>query len=309
MPGAMSLPLCRVGDQARNVRDVHDCGRCPHDVRGPATVGSPSVQVNGKALLRRCDTGVHAVCCGTQVWEAIQGSATVLVDGQPAVRLNDTTRHCGGMGTMIEGSADILVGGPAVSGRPIHDVAAFILDEMTRNATGGDAEYIRDNLDVVQWDSLIPGKAAVDQVQGYKRWYDLVKTGRSWDHKKPIMTRFGKWAYDADQDRSYSYETWSNIHYGYVGRAVGIDAWTLRAGAGAAQYMDGNSPSGYWDRRLDNIGDADVLAAFDEAEDQAAIDIGIRLWEEFGTELTEQDLMRALRDVSDRLKMLAGVAC
>lgn len=210
---------------------------------------------------------------------------------------------------MIEGSADILVGGPIVIGHPIHDVASFILEEMKRNATGSDAEYIEDNLDMFQWDSLIPGKAAVDTAQAYKRWYDLVKTGGDWDHKGPILDNYGKWAYDAEQGRSYNYETWSNIHYGYVGRASGFDAWTLRAGAGAAQFLDGNSPSGYWERRVAEIGDADVLAALDESEDQAAIDIGIRLWEEFGENVTEEDLMRALRDASDELKVLLGVAC
>lgn len=180
---------------------------------------------------------------------------------------------------------------------------------MKRNATGSDAAYIKDNLDLSQWDSLIPGKAAVDSVQAYKRWYDLVKTGSDWDHKGPIRESHGKWAYDAEQDRSYNYETWSNVHYGYVGRASGIDAWTLRAGAGAAQLMDGHSPPGYWERRSDKIGDADVLAALDEAENQAAIDIGIRLWEELGENITEEDLMRALREASDELKVLLGVAC
>lgn len=305
----MGSPLCSVGDLARNERDVHGCDACPHDVRGPATVGSPTVQIHGKPVLRRCDSGVHANCCGNQVWEAVQGSATVLVDGRPVVRLHDMTRHCGGAGEMIEGSADILVGGPAVTGHPVHDVASFILAEMRRNATGSDAAYIKDNLDMFQWDSLIPGKGAVDTAQAYKRWYDLVKTGGAWDHKRPILERYGKWGYDAEQDRSYSYETWSNIHYGYVGRASGFDAWTLRAGAGAAQLMDGHSPPGYWDRRFETIGDADVFAAFDESEDQAAIDVGIRLWEEFGDDVTEEDLMRALRDASGELKMRLGVAC
>lgn len=305
----MGEPLCSVGDHARCERDVHACGACPHDVRGPATVGSPTVFINGKPLLRRCDTGVHASCCGAQEWEAVQGSATVLVDRQPVVRLRDMTRHCGGIGEMIEGSANILVGGPTVTGHPIHDVAAYILAEMQRNASGSDAAYIRDNLDLIQWDSLLPFKASVDQAQAYKRWYDLVKTGGPWDHKKTILRDHGEWAYDAAHDRSYQYETWSNIHYGYVGRASGFDAWTLRAGAGAAQLLDGNSPSGYWNRRFEHFGDADVLAAFDETEDQAAIDIGIRLWDEFGEKLTEEDLMRALQAASGALKSLPGVAC
>lgn len=305
----MSFPVCSIGDHARNERDVHACSKCPHDVRGPATEGSPTVHVNGKAVLRRCDKGVHSSCCGSQEWEAVQGSATVLVDGRPVVRLNDTTRHCGGLGKMIEASSDILIGGPSVCGRPIQNVLSYMYKEMTQNATGPDSDYINDNLDRTQWDSLIPFKADVDNAQAYKKWYELVKTGGDWDHKGHIVKHYGKWAYDQILDRSFSFETWSNIHYGYVGRASGFDPWILRAGAGVAQYLDGHSPPGYWERRLNRFGDADVLAALDEAEDQAAINIGIELWEQYGTDFTEKDLLMAIQDAASDLKTLPGVAC
>jgi len=44
------------------------------------------------------------------MWTATAGSATVLINGRPAHRMGDTDTHCGGVGFMIEGSPDVLVG-------------------------------------------------------------------------------------------------------------------------------------------------------------------------------------------------------
>jgi uncharacterized Zn-binding protein involved in type VI secretion len=67
--------------------------------------------VNGKPALRVGDTGVHAACCGPNTWTAIKGSATVLINNMPAHRMGDNDMHCGGPGTLIEGSPDVIVGG------------------------------------------------------------------------------------------------------------------------------------------------------------------------------------------------------
>lgn len=42
----------------------------------------------------------------------MQGSLTVHVNGKSAVRMGDKTRHCGGIGTVIEGSSNVIIGGP-----------------------------------------------------------------------------------------------------------------------------------------------------------------------------------------------------
>jgi hypothetical protein len=49
-------------------------------------------------------------CCGTNTWTATQGSATVFINGKGAHRLGDQNRHCGGMGQLIEGSPNVIVG-------------------------------------------------------------------------------------------------------------------------------------------------------------------------------------------------------
>jgi uncharacterized Zn-binding protein involved in type VI secretion len=101
----------RVGDQASVSADAHGCPGCPHPGTGPAIGGSSNVMVNGMPALRVNDMGIHAVCCGANMWQATQGSSTVFINGQAAFRLHDPTTHSGGQGQLIEGSSDVLVGG------------------------------------------------------------------------------------------------------------------------------------------------------------------------------------------------------
>jgi uncharacterized Zn-binding protein involved in type VI secretion len=100
----------RLGDKAQIPADAHGCPGCPHPGTGPAIAGSPDVFVNGKPALRVNDTGVHAVCCGSNMWSASQGSSTVFINGKAAHRNGDPTKHCGGTGKLIESSEDVLVG-------------------------------------------------------------------------------------------------------------------------------------------------------------------------------------------------------
>jgi len=78
---------------------------------GPAETGSLNVMVNARPALRVTDTGVHSQCCGPNTWVAVMGSRTVLINNLLAHRLGDADLHCGGPGYMIQGSANVLVGG------------------------------------------------------------------------------------------------------------------------------------------------------------------------------------------------------
>lgn len=74
-----------------------------------------------------------------------------------------------------------------------------------------------------------------------------------------------------------------NIHYGFIGKAVGFTEWELTAGAGVAQLKDNNRNLGAWvsqyiQNRIRELWDVDFLAAFDDASDNEAIKIGFRLW-------------------------------
>ena len=102
-------PACRVGDKALCPADSHGKDCCPHTVTGPAVSGSPDVFIDGRPALRVGDPGVHSACCGPNTWKTAQGSPKVLINNIPAVRLGDATSHCGGSGTMVEGSPDVII--------------------------------------------------------------------------------------------------------------------------------------------------------------------------------------------------------
>lgn len=90
--------------------DAHGCPACPHPAIGPAIQGSPDVNVNKRPALRVDDPGIHMACCGTNTWTATQGSVTVFINGKGAHRMGDQNRHCGGMGRLVEGSPNVIVG-------------------------------------------------------------------------------------------------------------------------------------------------------------------------------------------------------
>ncbi len=106
MPGA-----ARLGDKSQVSADAHGCPGCPHPGVGPAIQGSADVLINKKPAVRKGDQGIHAACCGPNMWTAQVGSGTVNINGKPAHRMNDQDKHCGGMGQMIEGSSDVIIGG------------------------------------------------------------------------------------------------------------------------------------------------------------------------------------------------------
>lgn len=104
-------PQTRLGDKSKCNADAHGCPACPHVVQGPAITGSPTVLVNHKPAVRVTDIGVHTACCGPNMWAATMGSNTVFINFLPAHRKGDMDLHCGGVGSMIEGSPDVNVGG------------------------------------------------------------------------------------------------------------------------------------------------------------------------------------------------------
>jgi len=101
----------RLGDKSKVDSDAHGCPLCPHTAIGPAIMGSPDVLINSMPAVRVGDVGIHAVCCGPNMWTAQSGSSTVFINGMKAHRKGDDDQHCGGMGKLIEGSPDVKIGG------------------------------------------------------------------------------------------------------------------------------------------------------------------------------------------------------
>ncbi len=104
-------PQARLGDISKVPVDAHGCPGCPHSARGPAIIGSPDVLVNNRPAIRVGDMGIHAVCCNGNFWEAKMGSGTVFVNNKAAHRKGDMDKHCGGIGTMDQGSDNVITGG------------------------------------------------------------------------------------------------------------------------------------------------------------------------------------------------------
>lgn len=123
----------RLGDKANASADAHGCPGCPHPVTGPGISGSPNVFVNKRPALRMSDRGIHAACCAGNTWVAQVGSATVFINGKAAHRVGDATFHCGGMGKLIEGSDNVLVGdggGAGAGAPPLPSLRAFDLPKV-----------------------------------------------------------------------------------------------------------------------------------------------------------------------------------
>lgn len=108
-------PQARIGDASLVPADSHGCPGCPHKAVGPAISGSSNVLTNGRSSVRVGDQGIHAACCGQNIWMAKAGSRSVLINGRMAHRLSDIVKHCGGTGRTIEGSPNVIVGDNPIS--------------------------------------------------------------------------------------------------------------------------------------------------------------------------------------------------
>ena len=67
--------------------------------------------VNKRPALRVGDKGIHMACCNQNTWEATAGSGAVKINNKAAHRLGDQDKHCGGVGTLIDGSTNVMTGG------------------------------------------------------------------------------------------------------------------------------------------------------------------------------------------------------
>ncbi len=152
------------------------------------------------------------------------------------------------------------------------DLTDWLLSQMEANARGEIAQTLR------QANQGGPD----EQYAAMVAWTALVKGGGPWDFKVDLTLKgfenvhlAGEW---------YFYDIVANIHYGYVGRAGGFSTDALLNGAGVAQITSRTSDWSYWWSR------------FDDPADQAAILVGIYLWEQYrDQDLTEDMLREALR--------------
>ncbi|MBC7976711.1 MAG: hypothetical protein H7138_17190 [Myxococcales bacterium] len=151
-PGRIVPGQGRLGDKASVGLDAHGCPFCPHHAIGPAIQGSPDVHVNLRPALRVGDPGIHAACCGKNIWTASTGSLTVIINGRGAHRIGDETRHCGGIGALVEGSPNVIVGEATVSPADRRHTATASSQQAGRavDGTSGARSQIHDPADRIE---------------------------------------------------------------------------------------------------------------------------------------------------------------
>ena len=114
------------------------------------------------------------------------------------------------------------------------------------------------------------GVQVASKVSALSTWASLVGTGKVWDQKSDIRNSEANANRDPDWQqagsRKYHFDTWSNIHYGYVGKVADFSDSELLQGAGLAQLAQNASKR---EPLLTNPG-ATGFSAFDAPEDQAA---------------------------------------
>lgn len=144
---------------------------------------------------------------------------------------------------------------------------AYMYQELTTNAQSKDAQAIKDALN------------NRNQLLARTLWFNLVAKDHKWDHKPILAKKLGLikppdywFPIRGDSEHEWYYDIWSNIHYGYVGRAAGFDAQTLQDYAASGAPGTGTNDEG------------DVLS----------VQIGIDLWDEYQLTLTQEQLHQAI---------------
>ena len=173
------------------------------------------------------------------------------------------------------------------------DLVGWLIREMKGNAQDPRVEEIS------MYNSVGSAKGAFiisypAKFTAYALWAMLVAPGQPWDYKGPIgeaLERYGSYY----AGNYYYYDIWANINYGYAGRAAGFSHKELLVGAGVGQIASDRGKRHYT-----------KSSNWDDLSDQAAIRIGIALYDGPGLNIDEAKFREAfLREASD-LNLYAG---
>lgn len=189
---------------------------------------------------------------------------------------------------------------PRVCDHPdrMEELATYIADEMNRNIHHSSVSEMKELLsyDVAKetrkqmdlpWYAQVGATSpqaigAANGAAAMAIWTERVGQNRDWDHKPKIYARFGTY-YQKQDKYDYFYDIWSNIHYGYVGRAGGLSESVLADGAGVEQIAsDAIRKVFEWTKRRGPYAtpSVDGMKAYDDAPDRISISIGIELFAE-----------------------------
>lgn len=176
-------------------------------------------------------------------------------------------------------------------------LAEYIVREMTTNpfSIRGRQIYDANHYDVKAygedwerspWYMKLSGRKtymemlAEKKLHAYALFAEIIGPGRPWDHKPALRRMLGPnfnlgWQKYGDFD--YYFDIWSNIHFGYVGIALGFSAAELINGAGLAQAL-----LDAWKRKpqQNHPQNGPWPASADDVTDHISIRLGTDLYEQ-----------------------------
>ena len=138
------------------------------------------------------------------------------------------------------------------------DVAKYIVEEIKKNIKSKEALEIYDYLHYEKYIEKYynstrftppPDPLTIKSI-GIAKWFEMVNTGKPWDHKPKIASLFKYCAVKRYTQKGnlseshfhkykyydYFYDVWSNIHYGFLGRFCGFSEDFLHFGSGVQQF-------------------------------------------------------------------------
>ncbi|MGW6507570.1 polymorphic toxin type 44 domain-containing protein [Streptomyces niveus] len=176
--------------------------------------------------------------------------------------------------------------GQARSEQKFTDAEKWIFEEMKRNAKSDTVGNIKTLLDEPEWYEFGRNYGS-DINTAMVMWGAKVAPGQDWDHKPQLQQRYDLQTIDdyyfkqPGTNREVFYDIYSNVHYGYVGRAAGFDTDTLIQGA--------------------SLGET-VLTGDDDQGDQITMRVGVDLYEKYGDGLTQEQLRQGINDAMDQME-------
>lgn len=129
-------------------------------------------------------------------------------------------------------------------------------------------------------------KKAVQKLWAYTLFADIIGPNRPWDHKPHfIATLKAKGIFNSGWQKygefDYYFDIWSNIHYGYVGVALGFSTAELINSAGLAQaLLDSYNALAdmRWPTMQDHPANGSWPASADDVPDHISIKLGCDLY-------------------------------
>jgi hypothetical protein len=194
-------------------------------------------------------------------------------------------------------------------------IATYIAHEMTANAVSSDCRKmaqlnavdstacVTEYFQAPWWRKLFgqtAPQACIDMEVSSKQaalmmWGMKVRQDGEWDHKPRLRHKFlsrknNSHVWFTYGTTDYYYDIWSNIHYGYVGRAAGFGKDILLDGAGLEQ-IGSDLARGRWPSRALGI---QGLRAYDDPSDRESISIGVELFRSMPSAISPAALVGAI---------------